>query len=130
VPSITCTIGGPMIDWGIIVAMCVVGVIAWAIIDDRLTSAIHLRRLKSQGRSISASEAIEEYENGRGVLVRNKSLLPGNWWLLRNKNRPNDYDLVTAMNEFGYVVVCKNAKERQAIEDFKGKVEEMLEPFD
>ena len=119
-----------MIEWGIIVVVLIIGILAWAALEDRLRSAICLRRLKKENRCISATQAIDEYERGLGQLVKNESLLPGSWWFLRNDQNRDDCDLLTAMRQFGHVVLCEDIQERRAIEAYTGKVEVMLEPFD
>jgi hypothetical protein len=107
-----------------------VGFVVLVRFSDRGRAKKELASLISNGRAISASRAIEEYEGGIGVLVKNASLLPGSWWFLRNTDYRDDCDLVTTMRQFGYVVVCNDSHEREAIEAYIGKVEVMLEPFD
>lgn len=97
---------------------------------ERHRARAELARLISNGRVISASQAIDEYERGLGKLVKNESLLAGSWWFLRNDDNRDDCDLLTAVRQFGYVVLCKDSRERSAIEAYTRKVEVMLEPFD
>jgi len=117
-----------MIDWRIIVGVIIIGINVWAVLlEGRLLSAIRLRRLMKNNRCITATQAINEYQRGLGRLVKNESLLPGSWWFLRNEDNREGCDLVTAMREYGHVVICKDTGERRAIAAYAGKTEVMLD---
>lgn len=97
---------------------------------DRWNAARTLRAISDDGRSIKASNAITLYESGFGMLFRNRSSLPGEWWLLRKEDQRVNYDLFTNLREFGFVVECESSEDRKLINSYLGKVEEVLEPFD
>lgn len=119
-----------MNDWRIILALLLIGVFAWAAIERWLSSLTGVKRLRKNQRSVSTEQAIIEHESGIASLLRNRSLLPGEWWLLRKQDRQDDYDLVANLERFGFVVECEDTADRQRLKPYLGKVEEVLEPFD
>lgn len=119
-----------MNDWRIILVLLLIGVLTWATIERWLLSRNGAKRLRRNQRSVSTEQAINEHESGIALLFRNRSLLPGEWWLLREQDRQADYDLVSNLERFGYVVDCENIADRQRLKPYLGKVEEVLEPFD
>jgi hypothetical protein len=119
-----------MSNWPVFIAVAVLVVLAWALLEGRLLSAVRLRRLIRQGQYISAKEAIRKCQDRSGVLVLNKSLLPGRWWFLGNAGLSSNCDRMNALRKFGKVVICDNEVDRQSIEEFCGEADEVLEPFD
>lgn len=130
VQSTLCTTGGTMIDWRFIIVALIACVLVWAAVERWLLSAVRTKRLVRSQRCISADQAIVEHESGLARLFRNKSMLPGKWWLLRSKDQRDEYGLIANLQEFGFVVECRNSKERKLINSYSGKVDEVLWPFD
>lgn len=119
-----------MNDWRIILVVLLIGVFAWAVIERWLSSLTGVKRLRRNRRSVSTEQAITEHERGIASLFHNRSMMPGEWWLLRKQDRQDAYDLVANLERFGFVVECENTADRQRLKPFLGKVEEVLEPFD
>lgn len=123
-----------MIDWRIVLGLsaftAILFVFAFAFIESRVSSIIELRRLKRRNRTIDAEQAMANHEAGNGILVRNRSLLPGEWWYLNRSDLPSEDSLIQALREFGYVVTFKNRNVSSRMRIYEGKVEEVLEAFE
>jgi hypothetical protein len=118
-----------MNDWRVILVVLLIGVLVWAAIEQRVSSFTGVKRLRRNRRSVSAIQAIAEHESGVASLFHNRSLMPGEWWLLRKQDRHPDCDLLANLEVSGFVVECEAAADRQRLKPYLEKVEEVLEPF-
>ncbi len=119
-----------MIDWRIVLALVICAIIAFAVLESKVVDTIRMRRLKLVNRCIDAEQAIEEFEAGRGALIRNRSSLPGEWWYLAKDKRPTNHDPMMTLRECGRVLVFKNKLVRKRMKDFEGLVMEFYEPLE
>lgn len=107
-------IGGAMNDWRFVLVACIGCVLVWAAVEGWLLTTIRKYRLRRNDRCVSTDQAIAEDKSGLGRLLRNRSMLPGKWWLLRTKDRREDCDLVANLKESGFLVECKKLGGTQA----------------
>ncbi|MGV3606801.1 MAG: hypothetical protein ACO1RA_10350 [Planctomycetaceae bacterium] len=124
------TIGGLMTDWQLWLVILLVLVIAWASLESRVSNYFETRRLLRAGRTIQASDALFSYAQGHGVIVRNRSSLPGRWWFYRIEDRNTDDDLWMTLKEQGRLVLTGNPHDLVSLQNLEGKLEEVIEPFE
>jgi hypothetical protein len=97
---------------------------------DRVFRNKELNKLVAIGRSISVKQAIDEYEAGIGLPVRNKSSLPGSWWFLRKADILEGRDFYSNVRESGCVVLFADQSDCRAFETLAKNAEVLLDPFD
>lgn len=127
-PLFTFTTGQLMIDLiisAILAVVILIGILVASNIEHRRWVAAELRRLKADHRTIDAIHAIREFEAGRGLLLRNQSDLPGDWWYLRNEDWSGELGNFTQsdVRDCGLVLEFKSTADRLATEAYEGKVE-------
>jgi hypothetical protein len=78
--------GGPMSDWRLWVAVLICAIPIMARIEGAVVRYLKWRKLKSAGRTIEASQALELFNHGLAAIVLSVSTFPAFWlrkvWVL------------------------------------------------
>jgi len=122
--------GELMTDWQLWLGILIMLVIAWTSLESHVCNYFETRRLLKAGRTIQAADALFSYAHGHGVIVRNRSSLPGQWWFYRIEDRNTDDDLWMTLKEQGRLVLTGNPHDLVSLQNLDGKVEEVIEPFE
>jgi hypothetical protein len=119
-----------MLSWQLIVAILLASLWPAVRIIDALRLAADVRRIRREKRTISVPEAIRLHEAGEGRIAENRGdLLPGDFWFLSSRQRPDDDDLEWAMMQSGSLIDPSSKEERRELEKYRGRVEVMWMAF-